>query len=467
LARLVRRLALRCAERTFVASPAIAAALAADGLVETKRAQLPIGCDVGLMTLPPGRTAMLLEDNPELGGRQTIVWAGTFDHRRNLAALVDLAVAMQTAAPHACLVLCGDGPTRAEIIRLIHARGLPESSLRTLSPLSRARVCELMSAAAAVLAVPTDDDTSSDFFDGLAAGKPVLFFGDGWQRTLLESRGAGFALPTGDMTLAAREIADILQDADGLRRAGQQASALAMSRFNLDRLIAEARVGMEALIAAAPRGDILRRRTLTAKRSFDVVASALGLLVLSPVALILAVLIGFKLGWPVVVTQDRTGMKGHPFRLFKFRTLLQARDAGGALLSENERLTPFGRFLRRTSLDEIPTLLNVLRGDMSLVGPRPYPTDYANYYTAAQKRRHDLRPGLTGWAQIDTGERTWDQKFARDLEYVDRISLGMDARILARTLLIVLRGRELNPPGQPLMPRFDEMMARREGAEDI
>jgi lipopolysaccharide/colanic/teichoic acid biosynthesis glycosyltransferase len=317
-----------------------------------------------------------------------------------------------------------------------------------------------------VLALPGRDDTAADFFDGLAAGKPVIFLGDGWQRSLLESRGAGFGVGLADPA-AAREIADILRNPDGLRRAGQQAAALAAGRFALDRLAGELRATIEAMAAAAPRRETIRRRTLIAKRIFDVAVAGATLVALSPAILVFALLAAIKLGWPPIVAQSRIGLRGHTFRLFKFRTLTEAEDPSGALLPEAERATPFGRFLRRTALDELPTLLNVIAGDMSLVGPRAHPADYAAFYTPAQRRRHEVRPGLTGWAQVDDSpDRTWEQRFARDLEYVDRLSLGLDARILARTALILLRGRRLAPAGQPPIPRFDEIMARREGAED-
>lgn len=467
-ARFLRRLSLKLARRTIVASPAIAHAMADLGLADAKRVQLPVGCDVGLMAFPSGRDNALLQANPELAGRPLVVWAGSFTTARDLKGVVGLAAALQDAAPQVCVVLCGDGPTKAEVIRTIHARGLPESALCTLDPLPRNRMSELLAAATVVLSVPAPDDTASDFFDGLAAGKPVVVLGDGWQRTLLESRSAGFGVSLSDPAAAAREIADFIRDPDGVRRTSQQAAALAASRFNIDRLIGEMRVGFEGLIAGTPRAEILRERTLTTKRTFDVLGALAALVVLSPIALVLSILIGVKLGWPIVVTQSRTGHKGHTFRLLKFRTLSNAEDSSGALLSERERMTPFGKFLRRTSLDELPTLINVLIGDMSLVGPRALPADYAAYYTPAQRRRHELRPGLTGWAQVDDStDRSWERKFARDVAYIDQVSLGLDARIIAKTIAIVLRGRDLDRAGQPALPRFDEMMARREGAEDV
>ncbi len=464
--RLERRLALALARRTLIASPAIGAALAAEGLPEAKKIQLPVGCDPRLLTLTAAEDNALLRDTPELIGQPLVVWAGSFSADRNLSVLVDLAAALQHAASQATLVLCGDGPQRPEIIRLIHDRGLPESAVMVLPPLPRARMAELLAAATVVLALPSANETAADFFDGLAAGKTVVYLGDGWPRQHLENRGAGFGLSSHDLLAAAREIVDIMRNADGLRRTEQQAAALAAGRFNLDRLVSDVRVALEGLIASAPRTEILRSRTLFWKRVIDMVGSAAALIVLSPLIVALAVLIGVKLGWPVIVTQDRAGLKGRTFRLFKFRTLTDAEDPTGALLPETARQTSLGQFLRRSALDELPTLLNVLLGDMSLVGPRPHPVGYTAYYSPMQRRRLELRPGLTGLSQVDTSpNRSWDDTFAHDVAYIDQVTLGLDARILGKTVLILLRGRNLDR--QTAIPRFDDMMAHREGAEDV
>jgi lipopolysaccharide/colanic/teichoic acid biosynthesis glycosyltransferase/glycosyltransferase involved in cell wall biosynthesis len=463
--RLGRRMALALARRAIVASPAIASAMTSLGLADAKRLQLPMGCDPTLLSLAAGADNAVLRETPDLGRRPLVVWAGAFTADRPLARMLDLAAALQENILQVTLVMCGDGPQRAELIRLIHERGVSENALTILGPLPRAQMAGLLAAATVVLALPSANDTASDVFDGLAAGKPVVYLGDSWQRTLLESRGAGFGVPMDDPSGAAREIADIMRDPDGLRRAGQQAAALAAGRYNLDRLMAETRQAIEALVAAAPRAEILRRRTLFWKRVGDVAVAGVALVILSPVAVALAVLIGIKLGGPVIVTHDRAGLKGRPFRLLKFRTLTDAEDPSGALLPENQRLTALGRFLRRTALDEIPTLINVVAGDMSLVGPRPLPVSYTPYYTPAQRRRLEMRPGLTGLAQIErTSAKSWDEKFARDVVYIDRVSLGLDLKILFKTVFILLRDRDIDRTAA--MPRFDEMMAHREGAED-
>lgn len=194
---------------------------------------------------------------------------------------------------------------------------------------------------------------------------------------------------------------------------------------------------------------------LRIKRAVDVLASAGGLVVLSPVlgGITLAQLAYH--GWPPLFVQERPGLHGRPFRILKFRTMTDARDAQGNLLPDAERMTALGRFLRATSLDELPELWNVLVGDMSLVGPRPLLMRYLGRYTREQMRRHDMPPGITGWAQINgRNALTWDEKFALDLEYVDRWSLLLDAKILALTVKKVLVREGISAEGEATMPEF-------------
>jgi sugar transferase EpsL len=188
------------------------------------------------------------------------------------------------------------------------------------------------------------------------------------------------------------------------------------------------------------------------KRILDVLLSALGLIVLSPLLLALALAVRLGLGAPVLFRQTRPGLHGRPFTLYKFRSL--AEDQGG-LRSDEERLTRLGALLRRTSLDELPELWNVLRGDMSLVGPRPLLMEYLPLYTPEQARRHEVRPGITGWAQVNGRNAiSWEQKFALDLWYVDHRSLWLDLRILALTLARVIAGEGISEPGQATATPF-------------
>ena len=191
------------------------------------------------------------------------------------------------------------------------------------------------------------------------------------------------------------------------------------------------------------------------KRTFDFVIALLSLVVFAPVLIVLAVLVRWQLGSPVLFTQLRPGLGGRPFRLVKFRTMTDGRDADGQEMPDSARLTAFGRFLRSTSLDELPELYNVLVGDMSLVGPRPLLMEYLPLYNAHQRRRHEVRPGITGWAQVNGRNAiSWEEKFALDVWYVDNRSLLLDARILCRTLVNVLRRHGISADGEATMPKF-------------
>lgn len=191
------------------------------------------------------------------------------------------------------------------------------------------------------------------------------------------------------------------------------------------------------------------------KRVFDIVASFIGLIVLFPVIAITAWQIRRKLGSPVLFRQVRPGLNGTPFEMIKFRTMRDALDRDGNPLPDSERMTPFGSFLRATSLDELPELLNVLKGDMSLVGPRPLLMEYLPLYSAEQYRRHEVRPGVTGWAQINgRNALSWNEKFALDIWYVDNQSLLLDVKIIFRTVRKVVVRDGISADGEVSMSKF-------------
>jgi len=191
------------------------------------------------------------------------------------------------------------------------------------------------------------------------------------------------------------------------------------------------------------------------KRFFDLSAAICALVILSPVLLLIALLVRLSLGSPILFRQDRPGFKGNLFTCIKFRTMTDARDEFGELLPDAQRLTPLGRFLRNTSIDELPGLINVVRGEMSLVGPRPLLPQYITRYTSAQMRRHDVKPGITGWVQINgRNALDWNQKFALDNWYVDHRSFWLDLRILAATVWQVFKRDGIAQPGHATMPEF-------------
>ena len=194
---------------------------------------------------------------------------------------------------------------------------------------------------------------------------------------------------------------------------------------------------------------------MTAKRAFDIIVSFAGLIVAGPVLLIVALLVRIFLGSPVLFRQQRPGLHAKSFEILKFRTMTDAVGSDGALLPDKDRLTAFGRFLRSSSLDELPELWNVLKGEMSLIGPRPLLMEYVPLYDTTQMRRHAMRPGITGWSQVNGRNAIgWDEKFALDVWYVDNQSMLLDVKILFMTVASLVRREGINASEHVPMPKF-------------
>ena len=211
------------------------------------------------------------------------------------------------------------------------------------------------------------------------------------------------------------------------------------------------------MIAQELQGEYRSKSNRIIKSVFDRVVAAIALLAFSPLILIVAIAIYFRMGSPLIFSQPRPGKDGKIFRFYKFRTMTDECDAKGNLLDDELRLTAFGEFLRESSLDELPQLWNVVKGDMSIVGPRPLLVRYLERYTPEQARRHDVKPGITGWAQIN-GRRLldgdWEKKFRLDVWYVDNWSLLLDLKIILKTVVKVLRKEEISQPGQATGEEF-------------
>lgn len=200
------------------------------------------------------------------------------------------------------------------------------------------------------------------------------------------------------------------------------------------------------------------------KRAFDVTASIMALIVFAPLVALLAFMVYKKLGAPIIFRQVRPGLHGKLFTMYKFRTMTDERDANGVLLPDAKRLTPFGKFLRSSSLDELPELINVIRGEMSLVGPRPLLVQYLDRYTPEQARRHDVKPGVTGWAQINgRNDIPWEDKFAMDVWYVDHLSFALDIKIMFQTVAKVVRREGISKTGHVTTEEFKGILTQRIG----
>ena len=204
-----------------------------------------------------------------------------------------------------------------------------------------------------------------------------------------------------------------------------------------------------------------RRIQLLTKRLFDIITSSLLIIPLMPLMLFIALVIWITMGRPILFKQRRVGYQGRAFTIYKFRTMTEERDEHGNLMPDEQRLTKVGKFLRETSLDELPELFNVLKGDMSLVGPRPLLVEYLPYYTPEEKKRHNMRPGITGWAQVNGRNAiSWDQKLALDIWYVDNWSLWLDFKIILMTIIKVIKREGISADGCATAPRLDEVRVR-------
>lgn len=193
------------------------------------------------------------------------------------------------------------------------------------------------------------------------------------------------------------------------------------------------------------------------KRLFDIIGASLGLLVFFIPMIIISFLLWVKMGRPLLFSQVRPGKEGKLFKILKFRTMISAKDKKGCYLPDGQRITPFGQFLRSTSLDELPALFNVLKGDMSLVGPRPLLVEYLPFYTEEQAQRHLIKPGITGWVQVKgRNALTWEEKFSLDVWYVNNHSLCLDIKIIFMTIKKVIKREDISHLGCVTMPRFDE-----------
>jgi len=293
--------------------------------------------------------------------------------------------------------------------------------------------------------------------EAMAFGKPVVASDVLGTRELVGHEGTGLLVPYKAAKELASALVRLLGD-EALRNRFGTAGREAIEACFTEQAVVRRLERMYAELAAGREGA--RKRTLPwinrfVKRTVDLAATIPALVLLSPLLAVVALLVRVKLGAPVLFKQQRPGLHGKTFHVYKFRTMTDRRGADGALLPDAQRLTAFGKLLRKLSLDEIPQLFNVVRGDMSLVGPRPLLMEYLPLYTEEQARRHDVRPGITGWAQVNGRNAiSWEQKFALDVWYVERQSLWLDMKILLLTVVKVFRREGISQEGHVTTSKF-------------
>jgi lipopolysaccharide/colanic/teichoic acid biosynthesis glycosyltransferase len=286
--------------------------------------------------------------------------------------------------------------------------------------------------------------------EAASAGIPVVTtFATGARDSVVDHL-TGYLVPVGDQQVLLDRVAGLIENPELAKKLGMQGRQWVEENFNQNLVWNNWLNYFDQLNLWA---DL--KNTLPVKRIFDIFVTVLGLILLSIPLLVLAVLIRLKLGNPVLFSQVRPGLAGRPFLMYKFRTMTDQRDQDGVLLADDLRLTSFGAFLRKTSLDELPGLWNVLTGDMSLVGPRPLLLEYLDLYTPDQAKRHDMRPGITGWAQVNGRNAIdWEKKFSLDTWYIQNWSFGLDLKILWLTASKVFKREGISAAGEATMPKF-------------
>lgn len=436
------------AHRLVALAPGMAEGIESRGIPKERIAMIPNGCDFDIFAdaTNPWRPGGVAEAD------FLAIFTGTHGVANGLGAVLDVAAELKSRGRDDIkLALVGDGKLKPELVDRARREGL--SNVVFHDPVDKQRLAGLMAGADVGLQILANvpafyfGTSPNKFFDYISAGLPVINNYPGWLERLLEESGAGVAVPPDNAGAFADALIDLADHRDRLPAMSRAASELGQQRFDRDALGGTFVGWLEETFAT--------NRSQPMKRAFDFLASVAALVLLAPILLVLAIMVRWKLGGPVLFTQERPGLDGRSFKMMKFRTMTDERDENGELLPDEKRLTPLGRFLRSTSLDELPELFNVLKGDMSLVGPRPLLMEYLPLYSERQARRHEVRPGITGWAQINgRNALSWEEKFELDVWYVENRTLWLDIKILFLTVLKVIKRDGISHGGEATMPRF-------------
>jgi lipopolysaccharide/colanic/teichoic acid biosynthesis glycosyltransferase len=344
---------------------------------------------------------------------------------------------------------------------------IDDASNRGIRFLGMRRDVECLYAGMDIFALPSHrEGFPRAAMEAASMGLPIVATDIRGCRQVVTDGDNGLLIPVRDVSALVSALRRLADDGPLRRRMGESSARRARAEFDERAVVTTVLGTYTNVLARKPvahrtdgRDSTRRRRPVRrwAKRAIDIAIAGTALVVLAPVIGLVALAVLVRHGRPVLFVQQRPGLDGVPFRLYKFRTMRNAVDTDGQPLPDEQRLTRLGRVLRATSLDELPELVNVVRGEMSIVGPRPLLPEYLPHYTPGQARRHDVRPGITGFAQINgRNATTWDERLANDVWYVDNWSLAMDLRIMLQTVPRVLACAGIRQTGHATMPRFDE-----------
>jgi lipopolysaccharide/colanic/teichoic acid biosynthesis glycosyltransferase len=460
--RLMDRLELaayRSANFCIGLSPGIAQGILRRGVPESRVVTAPNGCDLELFTPDPVQP---LPEIPSLPPDAFVAaFTGAHGVANGLGSVLDAAAELRLRGRNDIfLVFIGDGKEKPSLIERAQCEKLDNSLF--VGPMPKKALaqflCRRANVGLMILAnVPAFyyGTSPNKFFDYLASGLPILVNYPGWMAEMVTAQGAGVVVPPQDPGAFADALMRMADARAATAAMGQRGRSFAQCEFRRTELAQRCVAVMEsAALEMRPRNGISAYRRW-GKRSLDLLALLAVSPVVLPVVIVVALLVRLQMGRPVFFRQVRPGYKTKPFTLLKFRTMNVARDDQGRLLPDEKRLTKFGRLLRRCSVDELPQLWNVLKGEMSLVGPRPLLMQYLDRYTLEQARRHEVKPGVTGWAQVNGRNALgWEERFQLDVWYVDHRSFSLDLKIIARTLAKVFLREGISQSGHATMPEF-------------
>ena len=448
------------ADHLIVNSPGFIPHLRCCGVPEEKIDLVPNGVEVSMFN--PADTGETTRQELGLEDKFIALYAGAHGLANDLGTIL-LAAKRLESHPDIVFVLVGDGKERPNLIRRAEELGL--SNVRFILAQPKVRIPAFLAAAdvciAILKAIPMFATTyPNKVFDYMAAGRPTVLAIDGVIREVIEAADGGTFVRPGDPKALAEVVLAYHRNPSLRHRHGRNARRYVQTYFDRGQHALKLKTAFEQIYREK---RIKWRIALALKRAFDIAVSLTVLTLLSPLIGVIALAIRLTMGPSVFFRQPRLGYQGHPFTILKFRTMTDDRDEQGNPLPDEQRLTRVGRLLRSTTLDELPELINVLKGEMSLVGPRPLLVEYGDLYTSEQWRRHEMPPGMAG-PVLSSGRNilSWEEKFALDVWYVDNWSLWLDLRILARTALKVLKREGVSAEGYATMPRFQGSKAGTE-----
>ncbi len=458
------RVACKCAHRVICISPSLRQRAIELGLTNPQETIVlgkgSRGLEAERFSPTVENLARAEEARRELGlpkGVPVIGFVGRFTKDKGISELMDAYDVLRSRYPELRLLLVGDFEEGDPVPQGVRER--IEKDANVVRPgfvADTSPYYHLMD----LLALPTYREGFPGVpLEAQAAGKPVVTTSaTGAVDSVLDGK-TGLVVPVGDAAALARAMGSLLEDRakrDEMGRAGQEWVRREFDGNKVrEALVREYKELIREKLGPTGRLSSQRGWRGSIKRSVDFVCAGMGLVAVSPVLAVAALAIRVTMGGPVLFRQERPGKCGRPFRLVKFRTMTEAKDADGRLLEDGARLTRLGRWLRASSVDELPQLWNVVKGEMSLVGPRPLLMEYMERYTAEQARRHEVMPGITGWAQINGRNAvSWEEKFAADVWYVEHWGLWLDAKILLRTFWMTAARRGINQPGQATVEYF-------------